>query len=168
MNEWLAVANSLIVSVLGSRHSNVEQIVIGFIGLLVLFIALKSLTKNLGSDNRAWFRRFLSGAFMLFFMLLFAVISKIFIVPHLHTDGLRYLAFFLMPMMGLFLIAVPLIKIILKKDYGSALMVTFLSLLMAVIAAFIVGFILDSLKGSDKEFKVLKRRTNVIDDFINH
>ncbi len=168
MTEWIQKANDLIISALGTGHSSVERIIIAFCGILAFFLILKLFTKGDGGGNAAWIRRFIASVLIFVSVLLGAVVADMFVNPYVSNDILQKVILVVLPVIIIMIIATPLLMLLLRKDYGSALVTAGVSIIAGLIVVFAISFIIDSFTGSDKEFKNLKKRTHDIDEFINN
>lgn len=167
MNEWITKAQDLILLALGNGHSPVERVIIAICVISVFFLILKSFSRAEGGGNAAWIRRFIAAVLILLSILLGAVAADILVSPYVTSDMIQNIILVLIPSLILAVIATPLLMLVLKKDYGGALVTVISAVIASVITLFAVSFIVDSLDGSNKEFKRVKKRTNVIDEFIN-
>ena len=168
MTEWIQKANDLIVLALGKDHSSVERIIIAFSGIIAFFLIIKFFTKEEGGVNATGFRRLLATVLILASVLFGAVTADIWVVPYVTNDILEKVTFVIIPAFVLVVISAPLLMLVLKKDYGGALVTVASAIIAGVVVVFAVSFIVDSFTGSDREFKNLKRRTHDIDEFINN
>jgi hypothetical protein len=167
MNAWMTTANEFIVMFLGYGHSSVERVIIAACGLLGFFLMLKLFTKVDGGGNIAWLKRFIVAALLIISVLIGVVAAALLIVPHTYNEILQKIIFVVLPLLILMIITVPVMMLLLRKDYGSALVTAVSVLVAGAVVVFAVSFVINSLQGSDKEFRSLKRRTHNIDEFIS-
>ena len=94
--------------------------------------------------------------------------SRLYINPQLTRVALRHIVTIALPVVAILIVAIPLMALLMRVDYVGAMIGTLTGTIACVVVILVVGAITDSVSGGNRSFSRVRKRTDTIDNFIEH
>jgi hypothetical protein len=167
MQAWLSACESLVGRLMGFPRAAGEMGLLLFVAILSLVVIMRVVAGAMGIADRGQGRQILSVALGVMVLVAAGGLVSAHLIRLLPQNILRVLVAVGVPLLAGLAVAVPLQMLVLKSRYMPTLIAFAGAVGSCILLLLLVNAVLDSVRAGGEESSKIRKRKQVVEDFIN-